>query len=322
MTTALVLGGSGFLGRHVVAALAADPRITRVLSPPRNSCDVMTAAPGKLQEVLAGFDPDVVVNCTGRLDGSAEHLAEANTAVTAKLLAVMEGSRARLVRIGSAGEYGVVPVGVPVAEDAPAAPVGPYGASHLEATRLVEQAHRTGRVDALTLRVFNPIGTGLNGSTVLGSAATQMREVLRGARHHVRLGPLGAFRDFVDARDVASAVVAATFAPSTRPTYNVAGGRATSVRDAVSLLAQVAGYTGEVREAPSLPGRSAGVDWIQADIGRAREDLGWQPQHALRDSLTCIWRDVAPVDRRPGMDAPTVPRRPAAATSIPLGGRS
>ena len=325
MTTALVLGGSGYLGRHVVAALEADARMSRVLSPPRNSCDVLTASTGKLHEVLSGFDPDVVVNCTGRLDGTAAELREANTVVTAKLLWVMAGRRARLVRIGSAGEYGVVPVGVPVTEDAPTAPVGPYGASHLEATRLVEEAHRNGSVDALTLRVFNPIGAGMNASTVLGSAAQQMHEAMDGpprdGNRVVHLGPLAAYRDFVDARDVASAVVAAAFAAAPRATYNVAGGRATKVRDAVALLARVAGFSGEVQEAPAPAGRSAGVDWIQADVSRAGADLGWRPQHTLVDSLTQIWWDHAPTDRRPGEDAPTVPRQPAVATSIPQGGR-
>lgn len=320
MTSVLVLGGSGYLGRHVVAALRQDRRVVRLLTPGRSVCDVMGASADELTDLLARLEPDVVVNCVGRLDGEPRELSAANTGVTAKLLSAVTKVPARLVRIGSAGEYGPVAPGVPVDEDAPARPVSSYGSSHLAATLLVEEARRARTADAVTLRVFNPIGSGMGANTVLGRAAHQLEEALREDTPTVRLGPLGAYRDFVDARDVASAVVAAAFTWTEWPTLNIGSGRATRVRDAVAMLAEVAGFDGDIFEAPAAPGRSVGVDWIEADTTRAKRALGWSPRHSLRDSLTEIWRDVAPLDVRALGGAPTVTRRPAELTSFSIGG--
>lgn len=293
MTTALVLGGSGLLGRHVVAALREDPRVGRVVAPGRDTLDVVRAGTDELAGHLATVRPQVVVACTGRLDGSGAELIEANTLVTAKLLDALAGTSARFVRIGSAGEYGPVREGTAAHEDGPVAPVGEYGLSHLTATRLVAAARHAGRVDGLTLRVFNPVGPGGGDRTVLGRAATLILEALRDGASTVRMGPLSAYRDFVDARDVAQAVVEASFATPTHATVNIGSGRAVRIRDAVRVIAGHAGWSGLVLEANPDAGRSTGVDWMLADIRRARDEFGWLPAYRLEDSLSALWADVS-----------------------------
>jgi nucleoside-diphosphate-sugar epimerase len=57
----------------------------------------------------------------------------------------------------------------------------------------------------------------------------------------------------------------------------------------VQLLAETAGYRGEIREQGAGPQRSAAVDWIQADVRRAREELGWTPARDLATSIKDIW---------------------------------
>jgi nucleoside-diphosphate-sugar epimerase len=239
--------------------------------------------------------PDVVVNCTGRLDGSGYQLLLANTLVNSKLLEAIAGvdSRTRFVRLGSAGEYGRVAHGAAVTEEAPAHPVSEYGLSHLTATRMTELALAEQRVDAVTLRVFNPIGAGMR-ANVLGHAATRLREAVDKNGASITMGPLSAYRDFVDARDVASAVVAAAFAdPLPASVFNVGSGQAVATRDAVRLLADLAGFTGEIREERPDSSRSSGVDWMLADISRARSHLRWQPAYELTDSIKTIWEQVA-----------------------------
>jgi len=296
----LLLGASGFLGAHVRGLLAgrAGAELTCL---GRDRCDLLTASASEMVGLLRGLRPTVVINCAGRLDGTTAELVEANTVVTAKLLdavAAVDPS-IRYVRIGSAGEYGRVPHGHAVAESAPAAPVSAYGVSHLSATRLVELAADADRVDGVTLRVFNPIGAGLGDANVLGRAAAQLRRALVTGSSSITMGLLSAFRDFVDARDVATAVVLAAFAPTLPDrVFNVGSGQAVSVRAAVSLLAHAAGYTGEIREEGGRSARSATVDWMLADIGRAAEALGWRPTYELADSVKAIWADVAGADER------------------------
>ena len=100
------------------------------------------------------------------------------------------------------------------------------------------------------------------------------------------MGPLEAARDFIDARDVADAVMAAATAPTLpHPVLNVGSGVGTPARTLVKLLVSISGYTGEVHE--DLPGstRSAGVLWQQADIAAATAAAGlataartWRPR--------------------------------------------
>jgi nucleoside-diphosphate-sugar epimerase len=294
MKHVLLFGASGFLGAHVRAALERNGGVEWVTSVGRDRCDLVAAGVDELASLLRELSPDAVVNCTGRLDGADHDLIEANTLVTAKLVGAVErsGTATRLVRLGSAGEYGHVAPGRSVTEDDPAVPVSGYGLSHLAATRLLELAVTAGRVDGCTLRVFNPIGPGLGEQTLLGRAAARLGAALVAGDSAITMGPLGAYRDFVDARDVATAVVAVVLAPTPlAPVFNVGSGRAVTAREAVGLLAQVAGFTGEVHERGAPAARSAAVGWIRADITRAGAELGWYPTHDLGDSVKAIWID-------------------------------
>jgi nucleoside-diphosphate-sugar epimerase len=288
----VLFGASGFLGAHVRAALEQHSAVEWVTCVGRDRCDLVAAEVDELAALLRELDPNVVVNCTGRLDGTGYDLVRANTLVTAKLIDAVEraGTGTRLLRLGSAGEYGSVAPGRPVTEDDPAAPVSAYGMSHLAATRLLEFAVVAGRIDGCTLRVFNPIGPRLGEQTLLGRAAARLWAALAAGEKVITMGPLGAYRDFVDARDVATAVVAAALRPGPPPAVlNIGSGRAVTAREAVGLLGQVAGFTGEVREEDLPSARSAAVDWICADITRAGTALGWHPAHELSDSVKAIW---------------------------------
>ncbi|WP_203781792.1 NAD-dependent epimerase/dehydratase family protein [Paractinoplanes rishiriensis] len=286
MRRVLLFGSSGFIGGHVRRALEADPRVGELICPGRDRHDLIGGDLAGLTAVVRAASPDAVVSCVGALGGSDEHLVRANTLVAAKLLgAVAEAAPgARLVRLGSAGEYGVVPAGQAVAEDDRLEPVGAYGVSHVAGTRLFALA------GAVSLRVFNPIGAGQPAENVLGRALQRIREAQQTGSSEITLGPLGAYRDFVDVRDVASmirAVVTAAEVPSR--IYNCGSGRAVTVRDAVGLLAAQAGWSGAIHEAGTGPQRSAAVNWIQADISRAAAELGWHPAYDLAASIKSMW---------------------------------
>lgn len=306
MTHALLFGASGFIGRHVRLALEQHRRTPRVTCLGRDQCDLLATDVEGLAAVVRELTPDVVINCTGRLDGSASELIGANTLVTAKLIeaAAAVDPSVRLIRLGSAGEYGRVPHGRSVVEDDPAEPVSVYGVSQLTATRLLELATSAGRVDGVTLRVFNPIGPGLPVQTLLGRAASRLRDATVDHAGAMTLGPLSSHRDFVDVRDVGSAVAGAAFAPRLPASViNVGSGQAVTAREAVFLLAEAAGFTGEVREEDAPQVRSASVDWMCADITRAAETLRWRPTYELADSIKAIWVGTAAagsVAHRPG----------------------
>ncbi|MFY1691197.1 NAD-dependent epimerase/dehydratase family protein [Plantactinospora sp. WMMB782] len=292
MTRVLLFGASGFIGRHTRAALESDPRITEVICPDRTTYDLLDGAPELLVEKLREVAPDAVVNCVGALTGSATGLLRANTLVAAKLLEAVgtAAPRARLVRLGSAGEYGVVPSGASVAETDPAHPVSEYGLSHLAGTRLFQLAGESGQADAVSVRVFNPIGPGMSEENLLGRAAARIRAALADGAPELTLGPLSAYRDFVDVRDLAALIVALLLAPELRHrVFNAGSGRSVTAREAVELLAATAGYHGRIREVGAGPPRSTAVGWIRADVSRAAHELGWSPVRDLATSVKDIW---------------------------------
>ncbi|MFI1252351.1 NAD-dependent epimerase/dehydratase family protein [Streptomyces netropsis] len=289
----LVLGATGFLGRHAVGQLRALPG-ARVLDGGRAPgadlhLDLATADPARLAAALREVAPDAVVNCAGAVDGSAVNLAAVNARGPAVLCEALHEAApaARLVHLGSAAEYGPTDGNRPVAETAPARPVGLYGATKLAGTLAVTASG----LDAVVLRLFNLVGPGSPASSLPGRLAAELHRA--GPDGSVRTGDLSAHRDYIDARDVAHAVTLAVTAPAPLPPLlNIAGGRARQVREIADGLVRAAGFRGRIEEDGGGSTRSAAVSWQQADITAAAHALRWAPRHTLADSLADLWAET------------------------------
>ncbi|MFD3825189.1 NAD-dependent epimerase/dehydratase family protein [Streptomyces sp. NPDC058625] len=307
----LVLGRTGYLGRHVVAHLRGLPD-TQLPEAGRPSAgagaglgiDLAADSPDRLAKTLAEAAPDAVINCAGATGGDAVTLAEVNARGPAALCAALRQAapRARLVHLGSAAEYGPGEPGTKVAETAATRPLGPYGATKLAGTAAVTASG----LDAVVLRVGNPVGPGAPHTGLPGRVAALLREAgaptgteaegetETGGGAVLRLGDLSAYRDFVDVRDVArAAVLAVTAAGPLPPVLNIGGGEAVRVRDLVRLLARRAGFGGRIEEDTGGSARSAAVSWQCSDITAAGEALGWRPSYTLEESLAALWADGA-----------------------------
>ena len=292
----LIIGAGGFLGAHIRrgARAAGLDVVTAGRSPlpdsPRHRlADLAADGPGAIAAMLTDVAPDVVVNCAGAISGPPAGLVAANIDGTYALVtAMLRAAPARLVHLGSAAEYGAAEPGVPVTEQAAARPAGMYGVTKLAGTRLVGTAAAAG-LGAVVLRVFNPVGPGAPAASLPGRLAAELRRALTHGTD-VRVGPLDAVRDFIDARDVADAVLAAVTAGALpHPVLNVGSGRGVPVRAMVSELVAASGYPAAVHEdAPGQP-RSPDIPWQQADISRAGDDLGWRPRRDLATSLADLW---------------------------------
>ncbi|MEU7085738.1 NAD-dependent epimerase/dehydratase family protein [Streptomyces achromogenes] len=288
----LVLGGTGYLGRHVAERLRALPG-AQVLAAGRPAggglgADLARDRPERLAETLAAAAPDAVVNCAGATGGDPVTLAEVNARGPAALCAALRSAAptARLVHLGSAAEYGPGTPGVKVTESAPACPVTPYGATKLAGTLAVTSA----ALDAVVLRIGNPVGPGAPAASLPGRLAALLRPAGRDPDAVVRLGDLSAHRDFVDVRDVARAVERAVTAPAPLPkVLNIGGGTAVPVRELAHGLARHAGFRGRLEESADGSARSARVSWQCSDISAAARALGWRPAHSLDDALAALW---------------------------------
>lgn len=306
MRRVLVLGGRGYLGAPAAARLAALPGVA-VLHGGRGTgggsaergaggtpdlrADLGTVPVEALSAGLAALRPDVVVNCAGTAAGPASAMAAVNARGPAALCEAMASAvpGARLVQLGSAGEYGPGVPGTALSESATPRPAGVYGATKLAGTLAVAGSG----LDAVVLRVFNPVGAGAPASGLPGRLAAAFRAGPPDGV--VRTGDLGAYRDFVDVRDVAEAVALAAFAKGPLPpVVNIGSGRATLVRDLAAELAALCGFTGSVEESGAGSERSAAVPWVRADIALAASALGWTPVRSLHDALAALCHSPVP----------------------------
>ncbi|MEU3825116.1 NAD(P)-dependent oxidoreductase [Streptomyces sp. NPDC029080] len=296
----LVLGGSGYLGRHVAERLRALPG-AHVLAAGRSATadhavDLAADRPDRLARTLAAAAPDAVVNCAGATGGDAVHLAEVNARGPAALCAALREAAptARLVHLGSAAEYGPGTPDAPVTESAPACPVTSYGATKLAGTLAVTSA----ALDAVVLRVGNPVGPGAPVASLPGRLAGLLRTSGRDPEAVLRLGDLSAHRDFVDVRDVARAAEFAVTTPGPLPpVLNVGSGTAVPVRELAHGLARHAGFRGRLEESTGGSARSGQVSWQCSDVSAAARALGWRPEHSLDDALAALW--AATLERVP-----------------------
>ncbi|GLW01591.1 NAD-dependent epimerase/dehydratase family protein [Streptomyces lavendulae] len=302
----LVLGRTGYLGAHVADRLGALPDV-RVLDAGRSpgagfGIDLAADRTERLVKTLAGAAPDAVVNCAGATGADPVTLAEVNSRGPAVLCAALREAapQARLVHLGSAAEYGPGAFGVRVGESAATRPVTPYGATKLAGTVTVA----TSGLDAVVLRVGNPVGPGAPATGLPGRITALLREAGPDPAAVLRLGDLSAYRDFVDVRDVARAVELAVTTPGPlQSVLNISTGEATPVRELVHGLARRAGFRGRIEEnAGGAPGsaRSADVSWQCSDVTAAERVLGWRPARQLDDMLASLW-EAAP---RSGSPAP------------------
>ncbi|MEE4594713.1 NAD-dependent epimerase/dehydratase family protein [Streptomyces sp. DSM 41524] len=252
----LLLGSGGFLGRYVAEHLLADPAVQLTALGRGDDADVRfdlsNGSPGALTRFLNAVHPGVVINCAGATRGGARELTRHNTVAVATVCESLRrsGCGARLVQIGCSSEYGPSQPGSSTAEDAVPRPGGPYGVSKLAATELVLGSG----LDAVVLRVFSPVGPGTPAGSPLGRLAEAMRRAMQSGESELKLSGLGVQRDFVDVRDVARAVHAASLSAA-QGVVNIGSGRAVRLREAASVLARVAGFGGALHEIDSPPGR-------------------------------------------------------------------
>jgi nucleoside-diphosphate-sugar epimerase len=311
----LVLGATGFLGRHICDAFtAAGHEVFRVsrggsADPAETglALDLAATGPAELVALLARARPQVLVNAAATVwqqDPAA--MRALNGEFVERLVGVLSASsaRPRLVHLGSVHEYGPVSDGAELTERVQAAPTGVYGSTKLRGSRAVLRASRTpGGPEAVVLRISNVCGPGAPPESLPGLVAARLaaREVPdTGEPGTLRLAPLDAERDFVDVRNVAAAVLSAATAPREQicgRVVNIAAGRSVPVRELVRRLVELSGADVRIVEDSAPAGRAPGLDRQRVDISLAGELLSWKPELTLDDALRAML-DAARTDAK------------------------
>ncbi len=301
MARHLILGGGGFVGRHVARALLdAGQAVTVCARNPDHALESLNRLPQlrivafdildvEWMDVLA--DVDVIHHyawSTIPSTAAANPLSDVDRHVRptiALLEACGQLGGKRLLFLSSGGTvYGRINDGVASEQDMPR-PVTVYGATKLAVENYLRVYHMSQGVDCRVARLSNPYGLGQNLTRNQGLVSTFVANAIAGRPLEV-WGDGSVVRDYIHVSDVARALVAlatCTLEPTgDLPVFNVGSGKGASVNDVIAIIETKLAAKVEVRR---NPGRAIDLPVSVLDISKARETLGWSPELSLQEGI-------------------------------------
>jgi GDP-L-fucose synthase len=297
----LVTGGSGFLGRHVLACLQ-DAGATDVAAPRSADYDLRDA--GAIQRCLAEVAPEVVIHLAAVVGGIGANQANpARFFYDNAIMGIQLMEQARLAAVEKFVTVGTVcsyPKFAPVPfreEDLwdgyPEETNAPYGIAK-KMLLVQSQAYRQQYgFNAVYLIPVNLYGPGDNfdpaSSHVIPALIKKCLDARASGAPFIEVWGTGsASREFVYVADAARAIVLATERYDGADPVNIGAGFEITIRELVELIVEITGYKGEVRWDTSRPD---GQPRRMLDTSRAREHFGFVASTTFRAGLetTLLW---------------------------------
>lgn len=296
----LVTGGAGFLGAALANRLAAGGHRVFVLDDLSNGDEArldprVEFTKGDVDNVPLLWSLLQNVDCAYHLAARVSvpqsilyprEYARVNVGGTVSLMEAMRDTGVgRVIFTSSGAVYGNQPR-QPVREDDRPHPDSPYAVSKWSAEQYIQTIGSLWGLETVALRIFNAYGPGQSLPVSHAPVVPRfLQQALTGGSLIV-FGDGERTRDFVFVDDVVDALVtAATIKALDHAVINIGSGRETSVNQLIACMERVLGRRVNVIANPGKPG---GVPRLLADIGRARETLGYQPRIDLEAGLRLI----------------------------------
>ncbi|MDY6973304.1 MAG: NAD-dependent epimerase/dehydratase family protein [Thermodesulfobacteriota bacterium] len=293
--TALVTGGAGFIGSHVVERLVQRGIKTVVLDDlsvgkkenlPEASelvigdiCDPLV-----VKSVLDGVD--VVFHLAARVsirDSFRGLVEDAGTNVmgTVNLLKHIEETGVKkFIYASSMATYGDSNY-LPIDEKHPLDPTSPYGISKLAGEKYVLCSCRHHGIEPVILRYFNTYGPRQTQTPYVGVITIFIHKLLNEEDLPI-FGTGSQVRDFINVEDVAEATLLAMDYQGATNTFNVGTGTGTDINTLSEILKDAMNKSVRLNYLSEQPGEPS--DSI-ADISLAKRELGFTPRWSLREKL-------------------------------------
>jgi UDP-glucose 4-epimerase len=296
----LVTGGGGFIGSHLVEHLVAQGHPVRVLDDFSTGNEAnLQAVRGKVELVRGSVtDPAAVGRAVeGRevvfhlaalpsVARSVEEPVLSHEACATGTLNVLDAARRggvrRVVYAASSSAYGDTPGAVRVEED-PIAPLSPYAAAKLAGEHYCRCFTVCYGLETVRLRFFNIFGPRQDPRSPYSGVIALFTAAMAEGRVPRIDGDGEQSRDFTYVANAVQAVYKAATAPAAvGNVYNIGTGSSTSV---LQLVAELNRLLGKKVEPTHGPPRAGDVRHSQADVSKARRDLGYEPSVSFAEGL-------------------------------------
>jgi nucleoside-diphosphate-sugar epimerase len=288
----LVIGGTGFIGHHLLkASLQKGWLVSSVsLNPPTKERFVdgvryfhFDLTDRLLVKESLSEDFDYVVNLGGYInhhlfrDGGRDLIEMHFTALQNLLEVLPRRKLKRFVQIGSSDEYGNAPA--PQQEDLREQPISPYSLGKVAATHFLQMLYRTEDFPAVTLRLFLTYGPGQN-------SARFLPQIIRGCLDD-KVFPTSSgeqLRDYCFVEDTVQAILQAlVVSEAVGEVINVSSGEPVSIK---TMIDKVCKYTGAGKpQYGEVPYREGENMALYANIEKAKNLLQWEPATSLDEGL-------------------------------------
>lgn len=270
----LLLGGTGFIGGALASRLRTEKIPVQVLG----RADVH-----RLKEILPSCST-VVHLATGTTPGSSTGqpaLEQSNIDLTRHMVECLKGQQQiHLIYFSSGGTVYGNPLQLPVAENAPLAPLSPYGVAKVAQEAACQELRATGH-SVTILRPSNAYGPGQNLRSGFGLIRTMLEHVRLGTTLEI-WGDGENVRDFIYIDDLVEGTLRLIQLSDDMGTYNLGSGLGYSINHVKSVVDAACGHQLKTlnRAARGLDVRS-----VVLDISCLNNRLGWQPVVGLEQGV-------------------------------------
>ncbi len=297
-----VIGGSGFIGQHLVRELVSIGKRVTVIEkkdiPDRPMPQGISYLVQKgderafLRNALKGADCVIHLAYSTVPKTSFENPVEDILANLPSLVIFFQVcsdlSLSKLVLLSSGGTvYGMART-IPITENHPTNPLSPYGITKLAAEKYALMYNRYYQLPVVIVRPGNAFGEGQLPLTGQGFIAAAIASILN-RKEIVIFGESGTIRDYLHVSDITSGIIGAAEYGKIGSCYNIGSGVGQSNGDVLDSIRPLAVARGFELKIKIRPARMFDVPVNVLDSSRLQNHTGWKPSLAFKDGLQRAW---------------------------------
>jgi len=298
----LVTGAGGFVGGHLVLALAerghyvvagesqhSNPKFTKEIEV--SNFDV-TDYHG-LEKNIGKIKPDAIIHLAAqsmvkRAWEEPDGTIAVNTIGTINLVKAVKKHvpNAKVINIGTSEEYGLTGNnGKLLEEESECLPQNPYAVSKLAAGQVALQLAKKDNLNIVHIRPFNHFGPGQQLGYAVSDFSSQIAQIENGfCPAVIKVGDLSAQRDFTDVRDVIEAYIALLEQKVESGIYNICSGKPRSMNYILNFLIQQSKIPITIQvDQDKL--RPSDVPLFVGSASKLKNAVDWEPKRVFENSL-------------------------------------